>query len=508
MRRIKVLVSLCAVFFLVMSLGLVQGKDSQQTAKELYEAAVFKKDADGDMQGAIKLFQEIVEKFSKNREMAAKAQLQIGMCHEKLGQKSVKLAQDAFQKVLDNYPSQSDAVRIAKDKLSRLIQIAEKELAEVSPKVMTDKKIWAEPETDLEGAPSPDGKYLSYVDWDTGDLAIYEIATGKKRRLTNEGTWDEPNEFAEFSRWSPDSKQIVYDWLNEENFIELRIVGLDGSKPRTLYRNKDVTWAQTCDWSPDGKYILACFARGKTRGQIVLISAADGSERILKSFDHFWPGGMKFSPDGRFIVYDLPKKQGSVDRDIFLMSVESRREIPLIVHPAIDSLLGWEPEGNNIIFVSDRTGSPDFWGIKVANGKPQGIPKLVKSNKGPFSPTGLGFIRDGSFYYGSQSNRNDVYTTEIDPETGEITSAPSKIIKRFIGSNGTPDYSNDGKYLAYVSLRAPGTMRFTYNPVGDVLCIRSLETGEEQEFRPDISFFGWPCWSFGTRGNGYWLPRQ
>jgi Tol biopolymer transport system component len=38
-------------------------------------------------------------------------------------------------------------------------------------------------------------------------------------------------------------------------------------------------------------------------------------------------------------------------------------------------------------------------------------------------------------------------------------------------------------------------MRYTTNPVGNVLCVRSLETGEEREFRPDINSFGWPRWS-------------
>ncbi|MCK5702149.1 MAG: PD40 domain-containing protein, partial [Cyclobacteriaceae bacterium] len=54
---------------------------------------------------------------------------------------------------------------------------------------------------------------------------------------------------------------------------------------------------------------------------------------------------------------------------------------------------------------------------------------------------------------------------------------------------------NDGEFLAYVSRRPPGTMRFTTNPVGNVLCIRSLETGEEKELHPDVHVFGFPRWS-------------
>jgi Tol biopolymer transport system component len=332
------------------------------------------------------------------------------------------------------------------------------------------------------------------VDWDTGDLAIYEIATGKKRRLTNDGSWDEPYEFAEFSRWSPGGKQIVYDWYNKDNFIELRIVGLDDSKPRILYCNEEVDWARTYDWSPDGKQILASFSRKDGPEQIVLVSVSNGSVRVLKTLDR-WPGNMCFSPDGRYIVYDFPQKEDSSDRDISVMSVDGNREIPLVKHPAHDFVHGWAPDGKHILFVSDRTGSPDMWVVTVSDGNPQGVPELVKPGKGPFPPVGLGFTKDGSFYYGYRPNKTNVYIAEIDPMTGRIISHPREAINRFVESNGTPDYSPDGKYLAYVSRRPPMPTRYTTNPIGNVLCVRSLETGEEREFRPEINKFGWPRWS-------------
>ncbi|MHC4753186.1 MAG: M56 family metallopeptidase, partial [Planctomycetota bacterium] len=364
---------------------------------------------------------------------------------------------------------------------------------EPMPPIML-RRIWAGPGVGITGAPSPDGRYLSYVDWDTGDPAVYEIANGTKRRLTNEGSWDEPYEFAQFSRWSPDGKQIVYDWYNKDDFIELRIVGLDASKPRILYSNEEVVWAKTYDWSPDGKQILACFSRKDSPAQIVLVSAADGSVRVLKTLNRY-PQSMGFSPDGRYIVYDFPQKEDSPEHNISVLLIDGSREIPLIKHPADDRVLGWTPDGKHILFASDRTGSPDIWVIRITEGNPQDVPELVKPIKGPFPPLGLGFTRDGSFYYGHRPNRTNVYIAEIDPVTGKIVVPPHEAINRFVESNGTPDYSPDGKYLAYVSRRPPMPTRYTTNPIGNVLCIRSLETGEEREFRPEINKFGWPRWS-------------
>ena len=85
----------------------------------------------------------------------------------------------------------------------------------------------------------------------------------------------------------------------------------------------------------------------------------------------------------------------------------------------------------------------------------QGQPELVKSNIGPIVP--LGFTQDGSFYYGQWPPAENIYTTEIDVESGSILTPPTIIIKRFEGKNSTPDYSSDGRsgnfILTYLQIR-------------------------------------------------------
>ncbi len=300
--------------------------------------------------------------------------------------------------------------------------------------------------------------------------------------LTNKGPWDKSNEFALFSRWSPDGKQIVYDWCNENEFADLCIIGLDGSNPRILYSNEEVVWLQTYDWSPDGRQILARFSRKDETQQIVLVSAADGSVCVLKTLDNYYPGNMSFSPDGHYIVYAHPQKEDSQDYDIFVMSIDGSREIPLVEHPAHDFVLGLAPDGKNILFASDRTGTLGVWLIAVADGKPQGAPELVKPVIGRFEP--LGFTREGSFYYGISKASDDVYIATLDPETGKILVPPKKAIKRFEGSNIASGYSPDGKYLAYIyKLGFVSSHRSHRN----ILCIRSLETGKEREFSLNLN---------------------
>lgn len=463
-----------------------------QTPEQLYQKGLMKEEGEGELLDAINLYNQVAENSEAGNSLQAKALLHIGMCYEKLGnQKAVK----KYQRLVDNFPGQKNEVALAKERLSQLILIAEK--VTNAPLVMTNKKIWEDTDTGLEGAPSPDGKYLSYVD--EGDLAIYEIATGKKRRLTNKGSWDVSGEFALMSRWSPDGKQIIYEWYNGNDYCDMRIIGLDGSKPRILYSNKEVKWIYPYDWSPDGKQILAYFSRNDGTdwiSQIVLVSTADGSVRVLKTFDGSWPENMCFSPDGRYIVYDFPQKTDSPERDIYMISSDGNIEIPLVEHPAHDELFGWTPDGKNIIFASDRNGTFSLWNKQIVEGKPQESVDLVKSDMGSIEP--LGFTRGGSFYYGYSQRNNDIYNAQLDSETGEILALPKRTITRFEGYNQAPSYSPDGKYLAYISRRFPLTIFPDYTIAklgGNVLCIKSLETGKEREIIPDINPFCYPRWS-------------
>ena len=72
-----------------------------QTGEDLFQKALRLERNEGKLMEAIELYQKVVaEKGSEN--LAAQAQLRIGMCYEKLGNKKIKLAHDAFQKVVDN----------------------------------------------------------------------------------------------------------------------------------------------------------------------------------------------------------------------------------------------------------------------------------------------------------------------------------------------------------------------------------------------------------------------
>ena len=258
-------------------------------------------------------------------------------------------------------------------------------LAATARAEIVTRRVWTGPDADRLGSPSPDGRYCSYTDPATGDLAIRYLTTGQQRHLTNSrprSRW----ECAESPVVSLDGKQIAYSWFNQDLFYDLRVIGADGSGQRVLYRNREVFCARPADWSPDRKHILARLSLKDQTNQIGLVEVANGSVRVLKSLGWRYPLKMNFSPDGRYIVYDLPPREDSQERDIVLLGVTPEagegREIPLFEHRGNDFVLGWAPDGRTILFARDRTGTLDAWAIQVAGGKPQGEPELVKKDIG------------------------------------------------------------------------------------------------------------------------------
>jgi len=96
---IAILISLLITFSLI--------SNALQNGYDLFQKALAKERGEGNLEEAIVLYKKVVEE-AKDESLAAKAQLRIGICYEKLGKQE---AQKAYQMVIDNYPQQTDTVK-------------------------------------------------------------------------------------------------------------------------------------------------------------------------------------------------------------------------------------------------------------------------------------------------------------------------------------------------------------------------------------------------------------
>ena len=441
------------------------------------QAAIKTETVDGNLKGAIEQYQKLAN--GSHRAVAAKALVRMGQCYEKLGDAQ---ARKAYDRVVRDFADQKDALVAAQALLAALDRTAN------STSVVV-RRVWAGPEVIAEGVPSWDGRYLSFADRSTANIAIRDLATGETRDLTKNTDGRQYPGYR--SIISPDGKKVAYTWITGDVFYDIRLIDFDGSGQRILYSNRQLSNIELGVWSPDGARIAATFtAKDETIGieanQIALISVRDGSVRILKTAGSRRANPRGFSPDGRFIACDYSPVEDSENRDIFLLAADGSQEVPLVKHPADDQLLGWVPDGKGVLFASDRTGHWGAWFIQVENGKPKGLPEMIKAELGNVEP--LGFTRSGSFYYGIESGGTDAYIATLDPASSQLLSAPAPINERLIGANQYPLFSPDGQSLAYFSNRTGNQW---------LLCVRSLKTGEEHEFliSADLELLRTPRWA-------------
>ena len=216
-----------AAFSLILAVSFTATRQASEPPAVLLERAIQLETVDGDLAAAIKIYQQIIAQNGNNRAVAAKALLHLGGCYEKLGQDEARIA---YEQLARDYADQSEQ---AKEARNRLAALAKPALDGNEPTFAT-RLVWTGADGVFGNAPSPDGRHITYVDWESGNLAIRDLKANTSRLLTNEGTWEEPSQIAYTSIWSPDGKQIAYHW-EKGSEAQLRIMSLNNPQPRILF---------------------------------------------------------------------------------------------------------------------------------------------------------------------------------------------------------------------------------------------------------------------------------
>lgn len=467
-------------FLLVAFIAVLITASGFQTTPEykiLFEKAKFTMETKGDLNGAIYLFNDIIKKYPEEREYAAKSQLYIGLCYEKLG---VKEALKAYERVVSEYADQSDIVAQAKERLMILVRSGDKK-GFATRRIIKDASSVGDELT-------TDGKYIRGLNRETGDLYQFEIASGQTSLIKNMGPWGETDMDFNCQVLSQDGEQIVYDSYKKDWVPQLVIRNLDGSEVRTLYSEKE-SYVYPYDWSPEGRSILALRSKNDTT-ELTLISTLDGSIHAIRNIPSqmFMFDKASFSPDGRFVAFSFVRDGSPPHGDVFLMNADGQNEIVIAGHPSEDRLLGWTPDGKSLNFLSDRTGTWDIWTVHIAGGKQQGEPELLKKDFGYYSDF-LGIAPDRSFYYKVNTPSGGLYSGALDIETGKVVVSPSPVTTRYTGAPFNLMWSSDGKYLLYLSRRG------SIGPGNNILTIQSDATGVERFLSPPLRFVNQMSWT-------------
>jgi len=349
-------------------------------------------------------------------------------------------------------------------------------------KQMIDRQVWGDLVYNY-GSVSADGRYLVYTDQGSGDLALRDLRTGTNRLLTHKpGGWSSSSSYAPNAIISPDNRQVAYQW-NQRPRSDLRVVSLAGGEsgaPRILIGTEDSRFVVPYAWSSDSKNLLVFRALRDNPAvqltfQLVWVSAADGSVRVLKTLGA-QPGRASLSPDGRYIAYD--GVQGS-QKGIFILAADGDWETFAGQNAAGNRAPIWSSNGSQILFLSNRTGNASLWSVRIDHGKQVGEEQLVRAQGVGI----LGITRSGGLYYAAQGIRNNIFVAEVN---GEMLAAQQPVLEaqQFVNSNLVASWSPDGQSLLYRSVRGVDGLRS--------LVVHSSKTHEDRVIPAQIQYVDTP----------------
>ncbi len=488
MKKSMILLLIALALSIVLSPPDTAAQKSQ-SADVLLGAALHQEEVEGNLEAAIATYKKLLAEFPGNRPLAAQAQFRIGMCYEKLGRRE---AQKAYEEVLAKYTDQPEFAAKARERLAALSPSAA-----ASPKDsrLTIKRV---PHMDMCGNPSPDGKYLAFVDWDAANVAVYDVATDTTRSLTKEGSWGKVERYPENLVWSPDSRRIAYTWnmwdLGKDFRTELRIVSPDGdSPPKTVIRDERYIWPW--DWAPDGSRILCGLQVGGPVMDRAMVNVTTGA---VETLNLPWGSRYRFTPGGDSIFFSGPSDGKWNPDDVYLYDLESGKSAPIIEHPADDLVIGIIPGTEWLLFASDRRGSFDLWGVPFQEKRAAGEPVLIKQGLRRFFP--LSFTNEGSLYYATRAVTDDVFLADFDPDTQKVRGEPRRLSSRWEGTTMDASFSPDGKSIAYVAYRGSRPQAHA----ADSLVVQSLEDANTYPIVVDFSELhlenvNFPSWAANGR---------
>ena len=260
---------------------------------------------------------------------------------------------------------------------------------------------------------SPDGRRILFATervWTTplgrgqiSELWVVDVDSGDARKISD-GDAVQPS-------WSPNGHRIAY-WGLPPNSGQRDIwtVRADGSDPVPVTNDSFLDWNPV--WSPDGQYLFFSSDRGgslnlwrvpidEVSGQVfgnpeplttpsrwsgllsvsqagdsVVFTALDRQSQIEKvELDPVEEKVLRpptpvtrrtvaatflfLSPDGEWLAYGSSRPQ----EDIYLMRTDGSDLRQLTDDPHKDRVPGWFPDGQSLLFYSDRSGRYEIWRI-------------------------------------------------------------------------------------------------------------------------------------------------
>ncbi|MDN5874224.1 MAG: Tol-Pal system beta propeller repeat protein TolB [Sinobacteraceae bacterium] len=143
---------------------------------------------------------------------------------------------------------------------------------------------------------------------------------------------------------------------------ELIVADADGANAQVIVHSKGLLMSP--DWSPNGKKI-AYVEYDALQSHIYVQDVATGARHSVLARQGV-NSAPAFSPDGDKLAVALSSSPGNTD--LYLLDLSSGDLRRLTHDAAIDTEPSWMPDGETIVFTSDRGGSPQIYAWHLDDG--------------------------------------------------------------------------------------------------------------------------------------------
>lgn len=394
--------------------------EGAESASVLLQKGIFAEETEGNLDAAIKFYEQISAEAAANRAVVAQAQYRLGVCYQKKGDK--ELAIKILNELVQQFPSDVDLTQKARGTLA--------ELGAPLIEAVTIRKVPRQ--LDRVISVSSSGRFVAYMPRGSQNVIVFEVATGKSWTAIKVDN-DFPN-----ATFSPDDSLIAYVFDGS-----IHTARIDGSEAKPIYKGDGKSALWVVDWKPDGGSLIVDVT-DSTNKSLATLDTKSGKMTEIKRKENTELWRPHLSSDGRYLAYQMAADGSKNRTKLFLRDLQTSTETTL-VEREVRQIVGWGPGDTKVLFLSERTGARGLWAIAVRDGKPSGEPEIVKANIGDeFAVEKI--TRDGLIYYtDAKASTHSVYLAAANLETGEITTSPRRVTDRFMGMQIDPVWSKDGQ---------------------------------------------------------------
>jgi Tol biopolymer transport system component/DNA-binding winged helix-turn-helix (wHTH) protein len=310
----------------------------------------------------------------------------------------------------------------------------------------------------FEGFPtlSPDGSQVAFA-WDgpnedNRDIYVKLVGPGQPLQLTTDPQRDVN------PAWSPDGRLIAFERSGAGGGVKVFVVPALGGAERLVATLDSRGFGGNLAWTPDGKWIAVDGRPSRETTTGIWLMPLEGAERRrlteIGGLDG-WDMSPAFSPDGRYLAFIRARKRGL--NAVYVLSLSSRWTplgAPVRITAEISNMpgLAWSPDGMSLVFSSGGHQGSITRLHRIAF-TPTLSTQPVRPEVLPFGQqaTAVTISRTGRLVYSAQTRDAALWKLPLTASHGALVPVP---VASSTYDELTPDYSPDGKRLAFTSNRS------------------------------------------------------